>query len=255
MVFFSRSSEFYDAIYAARGKDYAAEVVYLEQFLPDSGGEQPRRILDVACGTGEHMRWMQHWGVVSGVDLDPAMLAVARRKLPGIRFTRGDMSCLDMGDSYDVLTCLFGSIGYLESVDALTASIRCMARHLRPGGILLLEPPLDRRHLRLPERIATTIVIGDARITRVAHATIDGDVLQISFHYTVHRGDDRLVFEEEHPIQILDMETYAAALSASGLDATFDATGPSGKGLWIGHSRAGTRDGATSCRTAIKTLA
>jgi ubiquinone/menaquinone biosynthesis C-methylase UbiE len=58
------------------------------------------RTLDVACGTGYLTRWLP--GDVVGLDQSERMLAVARRRLPGSRFVRGDGLALPFaGDSFE----------------------------------------------------------------------------------------------------------------------------------------------------------
>ena len=107
---FAKSAELDDAIYGAF-KDYAAEAERIaslvRRLLPDA-----RSNLHVGCGTGKHARHLTatHGYVVDGLDLDPAMLAIARRKLPDARFFEADMGAFDLGRRYDVVMCMFGSI-------------------------------------------------------------------------------------------------------------------------------------------------
>lgn len=137
---FSESAELYDAIYGAF-KDYAAEAdriaSLVHRLLPDA-----RTILDVGCGTGEHARHLTatHGYVVDGLDIDPALLAVARRKLPDARFFQADMAAFDLGRRYEVVMCLFSSIGYLGDLDRVTAALRCFGRHLAADGAVIVEP-------------------------------------------------------------------------------------------------------------------
>ena len=42
--------------------------------------------------------------------------------------------------AYDVVLCLFSSIGYVKTKSNLNRAVKCMANHLTPGGILLIEP-------------------------------------------------------------------------------------------------------------------
>jgi ubiquinone/menaquinone biosynthesis C-methylase UbiE len=53
---FSKSAAFYDAIYAARGKDYAAEAETLYALIQQGKRAPGNMLLDVACGTGNHIR-------------------------------------------------------------------------------------------------------------------------------------------------------------------------------------------------------
>ncbi len=96
--------------------------VYEERFVPGIFAEwAPRivayaeitpgdRVLDVACGTGIVARTaaaaVAPGGAVTGVDLNPAMLAVARRVSPGLAWQQGDAAALPVADdAVDVCTC------------------------------------------------------------------------------------------------------------------------------------------------------
>jgi SAM-dependent methyltransferase len=80
------------------------EVRQLANSLADLG---PSRTVDVACGTGlltQHLK-----GDLVGVDYSPAMLRIARSRIPGTRFVQADGMALPFGDrSFDwLITRLF----------------------------------------------------------------------------------------------------------------------------------------------------
>lgn len=107
---------------------------------------KPRRILDVATGTGDLAIAMARRieGVqVMGVDLSEAMLAVARRKVEArgldnrIVLERGDAEHLAVADaSVDAATVAFG----VRNFGDLAAGLRELARTIKPGGkVVILE--------------------------------------------------------------------------------------------------------------------
>ncbi|MFC1853806.1 hypothetical protein ACFL27_26785 [candidate division CSSED10-310 bacterium] len=49
-----------------------------------------------------------------------------------------------MGKTYDVITCLFSSIGYVKTLSKLNQTVACMDHHLLPGGHLIFEPWLTQ---------------------------------------------------------------------------------------------------------------
>lgn len=53
------------------------------------------------------------------------------------------MRTFDLGRTFDAITCLFSAIGHAGSVEGLEAAVYTMARHLNPGGVLLVEPWLS----------------------------------------------------------------------------------------------------------------
>jgi ubiquinone/menaquinone biosynthesis C-methylase UbiE len=98
---------------------------------------RPGRALDAACGTGRHAAHLVGLGHdVVGIDRSPAMLSVARNKVPTARFARGDLTQLSIGDaSMDLAACGLS----LTHLPELAPAIGELARVLRPGGHLVLS--------------------------------------------------------------------------------------------------------------------
>lgn len=88
-------------------------------------------LLDVACGTGEHLRLLRSsFDRAEGVDIEPQMLAIARQKLPDTTFTEGDMRSFALERTFDAVTCLFSSIGYMANTAELNDAVANLAAHL-----------------------------------------------------------------------------------------------------------------------------
>src|SRR5271155_6141293 len=139
---FLESSELYDAIY--HFKNYARECEILRAVIGVSA-PGARTILDVACGTGEHDKFLKEHYAVDGVDLNEDYLRAARTKNPAGRYARADMTDFDLAGTYDAVTCLFSAIGYVKTVERLNSAIACMARHVKRGGVLIVEPWLTQK--------------------------------------------------------------------------------------------------------------
>jgi SAM-dependent methyltransferase len=95
-------------------------------------------ICDLGCGPGHVARFLAGEGAtVTGIDLSPGMVAVARRLNPSIPFEVGDMRALEVGDGAWAGIVAFYSIIHLTP-DELLPALTEMRRALRPGGSLLL---------------------------------------------------------------------------------------------------------------------
>lgn len=229
---FSESAEFYDAVYGT--KDYAREAATVRELAErhyQSGG---RDWLDVACGTGQHA---QHWISdyrITGIDLDPEMVAIAARKLPAGRFHVGDMRDFALGQTFDVLTCLFSSIAYVVTPEALAQTLETFAQHLKPGGVALIEPWLPREVIR-PDHVGYQAYDGpDYKLVRMTKVLIEGDTTHLHMHYLL--GNDKGIrhFEELHLMGLFEDAQYRAAIEAAGLTlAEYDRQGLTGRGLYI----------------------
>jgi ubiquinone/menaquinone biosynthesis C-methylase UbiE len=102
---------------------------------------RPRVVVDLACGTGNTtIPWAGSRGrTVIGVDQSEAMLRVARRKAPGIRWVRSDLSRLRLGVEADVVTCHFDALNHILDADDLQRVCHTVARLLRPGGVFQFD--------------------------------------------------------------------------------------------------------------------
>jgi 2-polyprenyl-3-methyl-5-hydroxy-6-metoxy-1,4-benzoquinol methylase len=100
------------------------------------------RILDAGCGTGTMALALAREGhQVTGVDLSEPLLGVARRKDSGgaVRWLQGDLTRLDLGETFDAAVCVGDVLNHLEALDDWEGAFRGFAAHLRPGGALVFD--------------------------------------------------------------------------------------------------------------------
>ena len=104
-------------------------------------GVAGRRLLDVACGTGNSFMPMLARGYeVTACDLSPSMVARARAKAAGrAHVTVADMRALPWTGRFDLLTCVDDSMNYLLSTTDLVAALRSMANALAPRGLAVFD--------------------------------------------------------------------------------------------------------------------
>lgn len=100
---------------------------------------QPKRLLDIGCGTGEIARLLQNTlpdTQVDGIDLSPAMIEQAQSKgLSHAVFQTGDAENLPYpGDTFDMAICSQSFHHYPNPSEALAEAYRV----LKPGGIFIM---------------------------------------------------------------------------------------------------------------------
>jgi SAM-dependent methyltransferase len=229
---FSKSAHLYDAIYTSF-KNYEMEAERVHAIIQEcvSGAS---KLLDVACGTGLHLEHLASHYEVEGVDLDPGMLDIAGQRLPGVPLTVGGMVDFDLGRTFDAVTCLFSSIGYLLSAQELEKGIINMARHVRPGGILVVEPWItpDQWEPRHPDAIF--VDRPEIKIARMSRIRRRRERSTVVFHYLVGTEDGVDCFTEQHESRLHSHSEYLACLESAGLSPEFDPEGLMGRGLYVG---------------------
>lgn len=106
-------------------------------------------ILEVGCGTGRVALRLAREGVpIVGLDLSPAMLAMARQKSQGltnIRWIEGDMQAFELGERFDLILMPGHSFQFMLTPADQAACLACLRRHLASGGKLVVH--LDHQHL------------------------------------------------------------------------------------------------------------
>lgn len=206
---FEKSAPYYDLFYSFL--DYKTACERLRDLI---GARHPaaRSLLDVACGTGRHLEQLGGHFDVAGIDLLPALVQAARRRCPAADVRVADMIEFDLGRQFDVVTCLFCSIGYAVTLERAERAIACMARHLAPGGLLIVEPWVT------PEKCWTHRVTSEVfdspemKIVRMHTHEIEGRNSVFDIHYLVGTPQSVTHFVEREVMGLFTHEQYADAL-------------------------------------------
>lgn len=236
---FTGSAEAYDAIYLSV-KDYPAEAGQIAA-LARATSPGCRSILDVACGTGEHARLLatEHGFVVDGIDVNVEFLRLARLKHPAGRFVRADMADFHLDRRYDVVLCLFSSIGYARTLERVEAALRCFADHLAPGGVVIVEPWFEPGTMQAGYRTRHTGAGPGFTVERLGVTELDGRLSRIRFEYTIEGPEGPRRATEVHELGLFTPAEMMAACTAAGLDAHHDPDGLTGRGLYVARRAAG----------------
>ena len=103
-------------------------------------GNQGRQHLDLACGTGPHVRHFLDFGYhSSGLDLNQPMLDRAQLRCPEAQFSCQNMCDFRVDEPLDLITCFLYSLHYSGNTASLTASLACVHRALRDGGVFIFN--------------------------------------------------------------------------------------------------------------------
>jgi SAM-dependent methyltransferase len=231
---YDQSARYYDAIYAQ--KNYAAETAKLRALIAAHRQDPARTLLDVACGSGRHLAELRPWFDIEGVDVSAGLLELARDRLPGVKFHQADMRSFRLDTRYDVVTCLFSAIGYMTTPQDLDAAIANMARHVAPGGLLIIEPWWPPDNWILDGEPRAQFADGpDYKIARMSISAREGDIAILDFHFLVGSREGFTYFREEHRLGLFTADQHLAAFRDAGLEVAHDAAGLIGRGAYIGR--------------------
>lgn len=224
---------YYDAIYAAIGKDYAGEAQRIHDLIQQHKRSPGNALLDVACGTGGHIAHFRENYTVEGLDLDPEMLAIARHKNPDVVFHQGDMVDFDIGRRVDAIVCLFSSIAYTMTVPKLRQALTTMHRHLHPGGVVIVEPFISPEGFTDRYVSADFVDQPDFKLARMCVSRKQGAVATLDFHFLVATPQGVRQFSDHHDLALFTHDEYTQAFRAAGMEAIHDPQGLIGRGLYI----------------------
>lgn len=232
---FARSANYYDVIYETMGKNYEIESSRLLSFVKKYGSGSCKTLLDVACGTGEHLKYLQKDFSVEGLDLDQEILKIVAQKLPHIPVHHANMLDFTLARKYDVVACLFSSIGYAVTRENLFLAIRNMQKHMSAGGLLFVEPWLSPEQFFPGTVHAVFVNQPNLKIARMnVSEVIDSRISVLNFQYLVATPDGVQHFSERHELGLFTREEYLSAFRECGMKVLVDEEGLDGRGLYIG---------------------
>ena len=234
MSLFNKSAPYYDVIYDAAGKDYKAESQRLIQLIRRHKKSKGNTLLDVACGTGRHISYLKSSYFVEGLDIDPRLLAIAKRRNPDVRLHQGNMLTFNLHKPFDVVTCLFSAIGYMTTLRKLQRAIRNMSLHLKPGGVLIVEPWISPRNFIKGNIHAVFVNEPQLKIARIGRSIARGRVSILDFQYLVATPRRTQYFTEGEEFGLFTHSEYVNAFRLAGLKAKSYDKGLIGRGLYVG---------------------
>ena len=125
----------YDAVTG----DCATEAAFVRGLI-GRRHRQAATLLDVACGTGGMAALLARDYQVSGLDISPGMLAVARDKLPASTpLYLADMTRFELDARFDAAVCVYQGVNHLLSFAAWERFFDRVAEHLNGNGVFVFD--------------------------------------------------------------------------------------------------------------------
>lgn len=222
--YIGRHAELYDVFYA--DKPYTDEAAFVHSCLQHYSIGATHRLLELACGTGSHALTLEKFGYnIVATDYSNDMLAYARRKatqaLSTVDFRWQDMRSLDLPNHpFDAVICLFDSIGYVVTNEALVQVLQGVHRYLRPNGLFVFEFWHAGAMLRFyePVRVRRWLT-PDGLVLRISETTLEcaRQLSQVAYTiYELHNDGTYSSFQETQVNRYFLVQEMAGWLSSYG---------------------------------------
>jgi SAM-dependent methyltransferase len=133
-VSYEKFYRYYDLVMGDRSQ--AAR--YIKGLIAHNNPEA-KSVIEIACGTGGILGHLSESYKVAGLDCSTEMLAIARKRLPHVRFYRQDMTTFRLPCRFDAIVCAFDSINHLLRFADWERTFRSVQRHLNAGGLFIFD--------------------------------------------------------------------------------------------------------------------
>ena len=233
-LLYKNLAQFYDLIY--HWKDYKKEVHYLKNIIYKHKKSKSKNLLEVACGTGKHLEYFSKTFDCFGVDMNKSMLKIAKKRCTKVELKQGNMLSFTLSKKFDIITCLFSSIGYVKSKRNLKITIENFSRHLNPGGIVIIEPWLTKSIYRVGFPHMNTYENENIKIARLVVPRKKGNISIMDMHYCIAEKSKAIKhFVDRHELGLFETDTIMNYMKKAGFRVKFLKRGlMKDRGLFIG---------------------
>ena len=203
--------------------EYAPYCRNVTRIIREHAQREVQTLLNICCGGGKNVFNLKQEFTVTGLDLSPAMLDLARQLNPECRFVQADMRAFSLPEKYDAILVDDG-ISYITTEAELRLVFeRCFA-HLEPGGVMFVGPDETRE----------TFLQNRSRVTPAAANKPSGiDVVFVENNFDpdpndtvfdalmiyIIRANGKLRIEHDlHRLGLFPLETWLRALPETGFE-------------------------------------
>ena len=201
-------------------EDYKQEARQFWQFLRSGSRRPVRHVLHLGCGAGHVDSQLKRFVQITGVDLSPAMLRLARALNPEVRYRLGDMRSVRLGRRFDGVL-ISDAVAYMRTRRYLTRAFATAYRHLEPGGVLVtygehIKGKVEQNYTKaISGRKADTEVVFVENLydPDTTDTTIEG-----TFVFLVRRGGRLSVETDHHVLGLFPESSWTRALREAGFE-------------------------------------
>ncbi|MCK9604184.1 MAG: class I SAM-dependent methyltransferase [Candidatus Omnitrophica bacterium] len=222
---FVQYSKVYDILY--KDKDYDSECAFLRRIFKKYSRRPVNDVLDVACGTGNHILPLAKCGFsISAQDISCYMLKIAKYKAGkaklNIKFSSGSRPMQDFrhDKKFDAVIAMFASVGYVTNHQDLKRAFVNIRNCLREGGVFTFDfwnkDAVKKYFLPHKEKV---FIDGDSKVCRVSDTVLDNrnSLAKIKYLCTYFEGGKKKkAINELHRMKYYTQGELSQILEDSG---------------------------------------
>jgi SAM-dependent methyltransferase len=221
---FKDYAKIYDIIY--KDKDYRGECDFLEKIFKIYALAMVRDLLDIACGTGNHVTLLAKRGFnVYAQDLSSDMLSLAKEKAKSQKLKIKFMEAKPMQNfrhkrKFDAVIAMFSSIDYLTSRKDLKNTFNNIRACLKENGIFTFDFWNKECVLKHYSPLKKKVFLhGEKKVIRKSCTSLDRRNSIASISYTCHHYDNNRIIcsiKESHKMKFHYIKEMKKILESCG---------------------------------------
>jgi len=181
-----------------------------------------RSLLNIGCGGGKNVFHLKNHFDVTGLDLSPRMLELAKKLNPDCEFLQGDMRAFSLNRTFDAVL-VDDAVSYMASEADLRAAFCAAWRHLNPGGVMVVGPD-DTKETFVQNRTVATPAVGKAKPANLEVVFVENyydpdptdDQYEGTMIYVIREDGELRVETDRHTLGLFTLDVWRETLTGVG---------------------------------------
>jgi len=203
------NSEYYHLLYQNRSQNEAD--FFIKNTIEKLKLDSKATVLDLGCGKGRHaLKMSSFFHTVNGLDLSINNIKIANaNKKANLNFFIDDMRNFSHSTKYDYVFNLFTSFGYFETIKENLNVLKCIHRHLKKDGFLLID-------FLNPEIIRSRNLISEEKYIYDIHFKIEKFISGVFIIKKIQITDGENQFQFHEKVQLFNLNDFKEMFAKTG---------------------------------------
>jgi SAM-dependent methyltransferase len=197
-------------------ENYVEENRFFCEILNEYSQMEIKSLLHLACGAGCQDYTFKQYFSVTGLDISPQMLALAKSINPEVSYIEGDMRTARLNRQFDAVV-IPDSIDYMQTENDLRLTIATAYEHLRTGGVLLIvantkEEFQENNFIYTAKKDQLTITVFENNFIPDPQL----DRYEATIVYLIRKNGKQKVVSETHQLGLFALDLWMNLLTETG---------------------------------------